>query len=52
MQQLLERSGLKLDRSVLQRKLCGKVPATSAECEALARALSITLVWPRKRGRA
>ncbi len=45
-QQLLELSGLSIDRSSLQRKLSGAVPATTEECEALARALGITLVWP------
>jgi ribosome-binding protein aMBF1 (putative translation factor) len=46
-QQLLNESGLDLDRSTLHRKLAGEVPCTDAECEALARALSITLVWPK-----
>lgn len=49
-QQLLDKSGLPIERSVLQRKLKGETPTSSHECEALARALKITLVWP-KRGR-
>ena len=57
MQQLLEKSGLHIDRSSLYRKLYppkGRrvlVPATTAECEALAKALGITLVYPQPRGR-
>ncbi len=47
-QQLLEKSGLPIERSVLQRKLSGDTPATTAECEALAKALGITLVWTSK----
>ena len=47
-QQLLEKSGLRIDRSSLQRKLNGDVPTTTDEWEALARALKLTLVWPRK----
>lgn len=50
-QQLLEKSGLELDRSTLQRKLTGEVPTTDFECEALARALKIQLVYPQKRSR-
>jgi ribosome-binding protein aMBF1 (putative translation factor) len=49
-QRLLTESGLRLERSSLQRKLSGYVHVTTDECEALARALEITLVWP-KRGR-
>lgn len=45
-QQLLDKSGLKMERSVLHRKLNGTTPATTAECEALATALGITLVYP------
>lgn len=45
-QRLLDESGLQLERSTLSRKLRGEVPCTDAECEALARALDITLVWP------
>lgn len=48
-QQLLDKSGLQLDRSTLQRKLTGEVPATDAECEALAKALKTQLVYPRAR---
>ena len=51
-QQLLEKSGLPLDRSSLHRKLNGDVATTASECEALAKALEITLVWPKRpRGR-
>lgn len=50
-QQLLEKSGLPLERSTLQRKLSGDVPTTTDEIEALAKALDYTLVWPR-RGRS
>jgi transcriptional regulator with XRE-family HTH domain len=46
-QQLLDKSGLSMERSVLHRKLKGTTPATTAECEALARALDITLVYPQ-----
>lgn len=47
-QELLERSGLKMDRSTLHRKLSGDTPMTDAECEALALCMGITLVvWPR-----
>lgn len=42
--QLLERSGLRLERSTLARKLAGAVPTTTEECEAMARALDVTLV--------
>lgn len=45
---LLERSGLALERSNLHRKLTGKAPATVSECEALARALGIQLVYPEE----
>jgi transcriptional regulator with XRE-family HTH domain len=50
-QQLLEESGLDLERSTLSRKLRGETPATTKEIEALARALKIELVWsaPRRR---
>lgn len=50
-QQLLDKSGLSIDRSSLQRKLAGDVPLTTEECEALAKALDITLVWPKPRRR-
>lgn len=50
-QQLLDKSGLNLERSSLQRKLKGTVPATSEEVEALAKALDITLEWPKRRRR-
>lgn len=48
-QKLLAKSGLTIDRSSLQRKLCGDVPTTDQELEALARAMRITLIWPRPR---
>lgn len=47
-QQLLDKSGLPMDRSSLHRKLRGEQPATAEECEALAKTLGITLVWPKK----
>lgn len=47
-QQLLDKSKLPIERSVLHRKLNGDTPATTAECEALATALGITLVFPKK----
>jgi transcriptional regulator with XRE-family HTH domain len=47
-QQLLERSGLSIERSVLQRKLRGQARITASECEALARALEITLRYPNR----
>lgn len=47
-QQLLDKSGLPLERSTLQRKLNGATPSTTEECEAMAKALGITLVWPKK----
>lgn len=50
-QQLLDKSDLPIDRSTLHRKLHGNVPMTDAECEALAKALGITLVWPKRRRR-
>ncbi len=50
-QQLLDKSGLRLDRSTLHRKLAGDVPTTDAECEALANALELQLVWPQSEGR-
>jgi len=51
-QQLLDKSGLRLDRSTLHRKLAGEVPTTDAECEALANAMAFTLTWPKRRRRA
>jgi transcriptional regulator with XRE-family HTH domain len=47
-QQLLERSGLDLERSVLHRKLRGESLITATECEALAQALDITLRYPNQ----
>lgn len=47
MEELLERSGLDLDRSSLRRKLLDvkdAVPMKTREAEALARALEVTLV--------
>ncbi len=44
-QRLLDASGLGIERSNLQRKLHGDVPATSEEIESLAKALEMTLVW-------
>ena len=51
-QQLLERSGLKLDRSTLHRKLTGRTPMTDGECESLANAMAYKLVYPPQRRRA
>lgn len=45
-QHLLDKSGLRIDRSTLHRKLAGEVPTTDSECEALAQALAIQLTWP------
>lgn len=47
MDELLERSGLDLDRSSLRRKLLDvkdPIPMKTEEAEALARALDVTLV--------
>jgi hypothetical protein len=52
MDELLDRSGLDLDRSSLRRKLLvdsdskndRSIPMKTEECEALARALDVTLV--------
>lgn len=49
MQQLLDSSGLQIDRSTLHRKLTGVWPTTDSECEALARAMNLTLIWPKRR---
>lgn len=43
---LLAMSGLRIHRTVLQRKLSGQTPVTTRECEAVARALGITVIWP------
>lgn len=53
-QDLLDKSGLPIDRSTLHRKLAGDVPTTDAECEALARAIrkerpDFRLMWPKQR---
>lgn len=47
MEQLVEKSGLDIDRSALRRKLLDvkdPIPMKTSECEALARALDVTLV--------
>ena len=47
MEELLEKSGLDLDRSALRRKLLDvkdPIPMKTEECEALAQALDVTLV--------
>ncbi len=44
-QQLLDASGLEIDRSVLHRKLKGETTTTAEELEALAAGLEMTLVW-------
>lgn len=47
MERLLDESGLSLDRSSLRRKLLDvkdPIPMKTEECEALARALDVTLV--------
>lgn len=46
MVRLLEASGLTCDRSSLDRKLRGEQSLRSEECEALATALSTTIIWP------
>ena len=53
-QELLEKSGLPIDRSTLQRKLSGRTPATDKEIQELAAAIrlarpSFRLVWPKQR---
>lgn len=48
MDELVTRSGLDLDRSALRRKLLDvkdPIPMKTAECEALAAALGITIAW-------
>jgi transcriptional regulator with XRE-family HTH domain len=45
-QQLLEKSGLQIERSTLHRKLTGEIPLTAVECQALATALDLQLIWP------
>jgi len=56
MEQLVERSGLDIDRSSLRRKLLDvkdPIPMKTAECEALAQALGVTLVvMPEAEARA
>lgn len=47
-QQLLEKSGLDLDRSTLHRKLNGDVDVKAHEIEALAKALDLGLTMARK----
>jgi ribosome-binding protein aMBF1 (putative translation factor) len=47
-QQLLDKSGLPIDRSTLHRKLKGDVASTTIEIEALATALEITITWPKR----
>jgi hypothetical protein len=42
---LLARSNLDLSQSSLSRKLAGRSPMTTAEAEALARALDVVLAW-------
>jgi hypothetical protein len=47
MEQLVEKSGLDLDRSALRRKLLNvkdPIPMKTDECEALAQALEVNLV--------
>jgi len=47
MDELLDKSGLKIDRSSLRRKLLDvkdPIPMKTEECEALAHALDVTLV--------
>lgn len=51
--QLLERSGLSIDVSVLYRKLRGQSPIWVHECEALERGIQLAipkfrLVWPKR----
>jgi transcriptional regulator with XRE-family HTH domain len=43
--ELLERSGLTLDRSTLERKLRGEVAMRTDEAQRLADALGITIAW-------
>ncbi len=42
---LLEKSGLEIERSSLQRKLKGKLRLNTDEAQALATVLGVTLVW-------
>jgi transcriptional regulator with XRE-family HTH domain len=49
MQELLEKSGLSIDRSSLSRKIRGELRLNTDEAEALASALETTIVWPQKR---
>jgi ribosome-binding protein aMBF1 (putative translation factor) len=47
--ELLERSGLPIGRSALQRKLRGQLRLNVDEAEVLATTMKITLVWPQTR---
>lgn len=52
-QELLDRSGLAIDRSSLARKLSGDLPLKVTEAEALAKAIrrgghEVVLAWPPK----
>lgn len=42
---LLDESGLTCDRSSIDRKINGRQPMCTEECEALARALGARLAW-------
>lgn len=44
-QALLEKSGLEIERSSLQRKLKGKLRLNTDEAQVLATVLGVTLVW-------
>ncbi len=46
--QLQRLSGIDCDRTNLSRKLDGITAMSSAECQVLADALGITIVWPCK----
>jgi len=47
-QELLDRSGLPIDRSSLARKLTGDLPLKVSEAEVLARTLGVVIVWPQR----
>lgn len=50
--ELLAKSGLRIDRTSLARKLGDELPMKTSEAEVIARTLGVTLTWPRKRTRA
>lgn len=52
MTELLSMSGLEVDESSLGRKLNGKQLMRTEECEAIARALGVTVVYGEEEGTA